>query len=154
MALLNSNLNADQRAMVVASTGGLLVFWQVLDAFRQLFPGASTLRPIDCMLQAEAQRRGNDKTPTPNKVSAQRGSRVTYWKFGRRGHVLCECPEKTTSAWTLMAQEAPREEEGSSRAVPTAGNKSGGAGMREAFSVVGHDTTADLFHNPGVCLMA
>ena len=46
------------------------------------------------------------------------------------------------------------QEEGSSRAVPTAENKSGGAGMREVFSVVGHDTTVDLFHNPGVCLMA
>ena len=53
-----------------------------------------------------------------------------------------------------MAQEASTEEEGSSRAVPTAESKSGGAGMREVFSVVGHDTVADLFHNPGVCLMA
>ena len=38
--------------------------------------------------------------------------------------------------------------------MPTAENKSGGAGMREVFSVVGHDPTADLFQNPGVCLMA
>ena len=53
-----------------------------------------------------------------------------------------------------MAQEALTEEEGSSRAVLAAENKSGGAGMREVFSVVGHDTTADLFYNLGVCLMA
>ena len=38
--------------------------------------------------------------------------------------------------------------------MPAAENKSGGAGMREVFSVVGHDTTVDLFHNLGVCLMA
>ena len=38
--------------------------------------------------------------------------------------------------------------------MPTAENKSGGAGMREVFSLGGHDTAADLFHNPGVCLMA
>ena len=96
----------------------------------------------------------NNKTPTGNKVDAQSGSRVTCSKCGKRGHVQRDCPEKTTSASTLMAQEAPTEEEGSSRAVPTAESKSGGAGMREVFSVVGHDTAADLFHNPGVCLMA
>ena len=154
MALLNSNLNADQQAMLVASTGWSLVFSQVLVAIRQLFPGGSTSRPIDCMFGAEAQRRGNNKTPTGNKASTQSGSRVTCWKCGKRGHVQRDCPEKTTSASTLMAQEASTEEEGSSRAVPTAENKSGGAGMREVFSVVGHDTTVDLFHNPGVCLMA
>ena len=38
--------------------------------------------------------------------------------------------------------------------MPAAENKSGGAGMREVFSVVGHGTTVDLFHNPGMCLMA
>ena len=53
-----------------------------------------------------------------------------------------------------MAQEASTEEEGSSLAAPAAENKSGGAGIREVLSVVGHDTTVDLFHNPGVCLMA
>ena len=53
-----------------------------------------------------------------------------------------------------MAQDASTEDEGLSRAVPAAENKSGGAGMREVFSVVGHDTAVDLFHNPGVCLMA
>ena len=154
LALLNANLNADQRTMFVASTGRSLVFSQVLVAVRQLFLGASTSRPIDCMFGAEAQRRGNNKTPTGNKASAQSGSRVTCWKCGERGHVQRDCPEKTTSASTLMAQEASTEEEGSSRAVLTAENKSGGAGMREVFSVVGHDTTAHLFHNPGVCLMA
>ena len=106
------------------------------------------------MFGAEAQRRGKNKTPTGNKASTQSGSRVTCWKCERRRHVQRDCPEKTTSASTLMAQEASTEEEGSSRAVPTAENKSGGAGMREVFSVVGHDTAADLFHNPGVCLMA
>ena len=53
-----------------------------------------------------------------------------------------------------MAQEASTEEKGSSRAVPTAENKSGGPGTRDIFSLVGHDTTAELFHNPGVFLMA
>ena len=154
LALLNSNLNADQRAMVVASTGRSLVFSQVLVAIRQLFPGASTSRPIDCMFGAESHRRGNNKTPTGNEVNAQSGSPVTCWKCGKCGHVQRDCPEKTTSASTLMAQEASTEEEGSSRAVPTAESKSGGAGMREVYSVVGHDTTADLLHNPDVCLIA
>ena len=53
LALLNSNLNADQRAMVVASTGRSLVFSQVLVAVRQLFPGGSTSRLIDCMFGAD-----------------------------------------------------------------------------------------------------
>ena len=139
--------------MVVASTSRSLVFSQVMAAIRQLFPGASTSRPIDCMFGAEAQRRGNSKTRTGNKVSAQSGSLVTCWKCGKHGHVQRDCPEKTTSASTLVAQEAWTEEKGSSRAVPTAENKSGGAGMREVSSVVGHDTTADLFHHPGECLM-
>ena len=154
LALLNSNLNADQRAMVVASTGRWLVFSQVLVAIRQLFPGGSTSRPIKCMFGAEAQRRGNNKTPTGNKARTRSGSQVTCWKCGKRGHVQRDCPEKTTSASTLMTQQASTDDEGSSRAVPTAENKSGGAGMRQVFSVVGHDTTVDLFHNPGVCLMA
>ena len=87
-------------------------------------------RPIDCMLGAEAQRRGNNKTPTGNEASTPSGSRVTSWKCGKRGHVQRDCPEKTTSGLTLMAQEASTDEEGSSRAVPTAENKSGGAGMQ------------------------
>ena len=154
MALLNSNLNADQRAMVVASTGRSLVFSQVLIAIRQLFPGRSTSNSINCMFGAEAQRRGNNKTPTGNEAGTAGGSRVTCWKCAKRGHVQCDCPEKTMSASTLMAQDASSEEEGLSRTVPAAENKSGGAGMREVLSVVGHDTTVDLFHNPGVCLMA
>ena len=154
LALLNSNLNADQRAMVVASKGWSLVFSQVWVAIQQLFPGGSTSRPIDCMFGAEAQRRGNNKTPTGNKASTPSGSRVTCWKCGKRGHVQRHCPEKTTSASTLMAQQASTEEEGFSRAAPTAESKSGGAGMREVFLVVGHDTTVNLFHNRGVCLMA
>ena len=154
LALLNSNLNADQRAMAVASTGRSLVFLQVLVAIRTPFLGGSTSRPIDCMFGAETQRQGNNKTRTGNKDGTPGGSRVTCWKCGKRGHVQRDCSEKTTSASTLIAQDASTEEEGSSRAVPAAENKSGGAGMREVFSVVGHDTTVDLFHNPGVRLMA
>ena len=85
LALLNSNLNADQPAMVVASTGRSLVFSQVLVAIRQLFPGAPTGRPIDCMFGAEAQRQGNNKTPTGNKASTHGGSRVTCWSAGSVG---------------------------------------------------------------------
>ena len=154
LALLNSNLNADQQAMVVASTGRSLVFSQVFVAIRQLFPGGSASRPIDCMFGAEAQQRVNNKTPTGKKAGAPGGSRVTCWKCGKCGHVQRDCPEKTTSASTLMAQDASTAEEGSSQAVPPAETKSGGAGMREVFLVVGHDTTADMFHSPGVCLMA
>ena len=144
--------------MVVASTGRSLVFSQVLVAIRQLFPGGSTWRPIDCMFGAEARRRGNNKTPTGNKAGKPSGSRVTCWKCGKRGHVQRDFSEATTSASTLMAQDASTEEEGSSRAVPAAENKSDGAGMREVFSMVGHDTTVhqtvDLFHTPGVCVIA
>ena len=138
LALLNSNPNADQRAMVVASTSQSLVFSQVLVAIRQLFQSPSTSRPIYCMFGLEAQRRLNNKTPTGNKVSAQSGSRVTCWKCGKRGHVQRDCPEKRTSALTLMAQEASTDEEGSSRAMPTAENKSGGAGIRVGWSL--HNT--------------
>ena len=81
------------------------------------------------MFGAETERRGNNETPTGNKASAQSGSRVTCWKCGKRGHVQRDCPEKTTSASTLMAQEASTEEEGSSHAVPTAENKFAGAGI-------------------------
>ena len=77
LALLNSNLNGDQRAMVVASTGWSLVFSQVLVAIGQLFQGGLTSRPIDCMFGAEAQRRGNNKTPTGNQAGTPSGSRVT-----------------------------------------------------------------------------
>ena len=106
------------------------------------------------MFGAEAQRRGNNQTLTGNKAGTPGGSQVTCWKCGKRGHVQRDCPEKTTYASTLMAQDASTEDEGASRVVPAAENKSGGAGMREVLSVVGHDTTVDLFQKPGVCLMA
>ena len=67
LALLNSNLNANKRAMVVASRGRSLTFSQVLVAIQQLFPGGSTWRPMDFIFGAEVQRRGNNKTPIGKK---------------------------------------------------------------------------------------
>ena len=135
LALLNSNLNADHRAMAVASRGRSLVFSQVLVAIRPLFPGGSTSRAIYCMFGADAQRRRNNKTPTGNKAGTPGGSRVTSWKCGKRGHVQRDSPEKTTSASTLMVQDASAEGEGSSRAVYASESKSGGAGMRQLLTL-------------------
>ena len=98
--------------MVVASTGRSLVFSQLLVAIGQLFLGGYTSRPINCTFGAGAQRRGNNKTPTGKKAGTPGGSRVTCWKCGKRGHVQFDCPQKATSASTLMAQDASTEEEG------------------------------------------
>ena len=87
IAILNSGLNRDQRAMVVTSTGRSLQLQSVLVAIPQLFPGNSTQR-VDVMYGAG---RTSGKTPTEN-VNATTSKRVTCWRCGQHGHIQRDCP--------------------------------------------------------------
>ena len=62
LALLNSGLNKDQRAMVVASTRRTLNLSNVLVAMRQLFPGSTQQDRVDVLYGAGKDTR--TKTPT------------------------------------------------------------------------------------------
>ena len=148
LALLNSGLNKDQRAMVVATTGRTLNVSNVLVAMRQLFPGSAQQDRVDVLYGA-----GED---TRTKTSTEKaGARVTCWKCGQKGHVQRECPMKSQKSSTpvsvFVAQgssnpEQHGEEHGDQPVATDVPNHT-------ALTVVGHDVGLGDSLYPGVCFM-
>ena len=150
-AILNSGLNRDQRAMVVASTGRSLQLQSVLVAIWQLFPGTSTQR-VDVMYGAG---RASGKTQTEN-VNGTTSKRVTCWRCRQRGHVQRDCPEKATgsaSASPTFLAHSAAQDSGEAK-VPNVETQASTTPAGNVLSVVGFGIDEPAGRYPGVCFVA
>ena len=150
-AILNSGLNRDQRAMVVASTGRSLQLQSVLVAIRQLFPGNSAQR-VDVMYGAGPT---SVKTPTEN-VNGATSKLVTRWRCGQRGHIQRDCPQKpsgsASASPTFLAHSAPQDS--GEAVVPTVEAQTSTTPAGNVLSVVGCGVDEPAGGYPGICFVA